>query len=57
MDFCGLETCKWIFDSEGVFGGVAKGAELFAFGEDFLAGHGVDDEGDSDADPECWLEG
>ena len=54
-DFSGLEAGKGVFDNlyrlGGVFGGVAKCAELAAFGEDVFASHGVNNEGDDDADP------
>ncbi len=56
-DLGGLEACKGVLDLERVFRRTAEGAELFAFGEDFLAGHGVDDEGDDDTDPGCGSEG
>ena len=46
-----LETRKGVFDLDGKLRVVAKGAELLSFGENLLASHCVDDEGNDDADP------
>ena len=51
MNFGGFEACERVLNLIGDFRSIAESSELFSFGKDFSAGHGVDDKGDDDADP------